>query len=209
MRAKTRSAVYFGDRFRQIADALGVGVVNFTTSQIISSATFSKLRRRYNGMPVEQATRDKIVEFLLKENANQKNRREEISQQDIQNCLLPATWRLNEQGRLAIGQLERISVKSPDFVRDRISRKNLAILFAGGFAVYKHIEPVAKYLASKAPEIRGLPEDAKADDLIEDWSDDHNLCYPAIYENGRRGKNIQLSLLGESPQLMLLKGGLS
>lgn len=203
MRPNTRGAIYFGDRLNEACSVLGVNGTMLRDAAVISTGTFTKLRRRYRGSPVEEATRNKIIEFLNDRTDERARARFAVIKLDLENdVLVPAWCQLTDQARIAASTAAPF-VRNQIMKVDHIDRAHITALLRGGFAVRKHVLPVAKHIFANCSANRiQLPDCDSADDLISEEDFDHNLCFPLIYQRQNRMRLPQLGLAGERQTLV-------
>ncbi len=195
MRPNTRGAIYFGDRLSDACTVLSVNGTMLRDAEVISTGTFTKLRRRYRGLPVEEATRNKIIEFLKDRTDDRARVRFAAIKLDLENdVLVPAWCQLTDQARIAANNV-RPFVRTKVMRADHIDHAHIAALLRGGYAVRKHVFPIAQHIFEncQAAEIQ-LPGCNSSDDLINDEAFDHNICCPSIYPRENRLRLPQLGL---------------
>lgn len=195
----TRAAIFYGDRLSEACRVLGVTGTIFDDADIISSGTFTKLRRRFRGSAVEEATRDRIIEFLKDRADGQAMARLKEINLDLENdVLVPAWYQLTDQARIAATKV-RPFIRNSTMKADHIDERHLASLMRGEFAVRKHIIPLAQHIFTNCQVNQiELPRCEAAIDLINEENFDHNICFPQIY---RRVNRVRV------PQLGLVDGG--
>lgn len=180
----TRAAVYYGDRFNDACRILRVSSTMLRDAEVISTGTTTKLRRRYKGEPVEEATRDRIVEFFLDRADPAALDKLAAKNIDIEtNVLLPANWRLTEH---ACGLAKGL----PSYVRDaamkwdHIEDHQIRLMLRGGHAVHKHVHSIARHILSAAARA-GLDTRRIEPENLLDQSDDNNTVQPVYREASR------------------------
>jgi hypothetical protein len=155
-----------------------------TAAHVISAATYTKLRRRYRGQPVEQATRDKLVEYFASRRNAAIDARLAAMNVDVETALLPATFRLTKQARDCAKDVPSFK-RDITMKRDHIDDRQVARILRGAYAVHKHLHPIACHILRACQDLEiDLPGCDSADDLIEE-SDDHNICFPLAYRSPR------------------------
>lgn len=185
--AKTRAAVYYGNKFNTVCRTLGITASALDAEGVASKTTCSKLNRDFKGFPVEEITRNRIIDRLIEQGDRMPVRRERLQQKgiSIDDCLLPATYRLTDA---ACALASRLTLNHGGvFRRDGITFHQVMRLSKGDFAVLKHVEALARQIANA--DLYSGP----IEELVDDQSEDHNLCYPVIYRSGRQ--EVQLTLL--------------
>lgn len=185
----TRAAVYYGDRFNDACRILGVSSSILRDAKIISTGTTTKLRRRYKGDPVEEATRDRIVEFLLDRSDPVACDKLAAKGIDVEaNVLLPANWRLTDHAC-------ELARRLPTYVRDgamrwdHIEEHQVDLMLEGGHAVHKHVYSIASHILSAATRAGQDTQKIGPENLL-DQSDDNNTVRPVYRVKRSRPKTM-------------------
>ena len=193
-RVLTRAAVFYGDRFSDACSAFRVTGAELDKAGVVSTGTITKLNRRYRGSPVEAATRDRIIDHFRKTLNQEIRERLAARGIDLENILLPATFRLTERACLLyerLGMPYRIAgVLRADLLYDQ----GIHIMMRGGFGVYKHVIAVAEHIYASGREDPAAQWITSAVDLVEDVPDP-NACHPSIYRIEHVHREAQLTLL--------------
>jgi hypothetical protein len=193
-RVLTRAAVFYGDRFSEVCVAFRVTGAALDTANVISTGTTTKLNRRYRGEPVESATRDKIVDYFRNKLNSEIQERLHARSIDLDNVLLPATFRLSDQACLLYEHLANPYRPTRALKADHIHDVHVRSILRGEYGVQKHILSVAEHIFENSREQLVAVGLSTVADLIEEMTD-HNACFPSIYSGDRWEREVQLTLL--------------
>lgn len=192
-RVLTRAAVFYGDRFSDACIAFRISGADLDAARVISTGTTTKLNRRYRGAPVENATRDRIVDFFRTKLSPEIQERLNAKGLDLEQILLPATFRLTDQACVLYGRIGKAYRPGGLLKADQIYDQSVQLMMRGAYGVRKHVILVADYILENSRPFldQGI---AHSTDLIEEMPD-HNACHPSIYRTEPRQREAQLTLL--------------
>jgi hypothetical protein len=198
---KTRAAVFYADRLGDACRILCVNGTILRDAKIVSTGTYTKLRRRFKGAPVEEATKDRLLEYFWDRMDDRARARFAASFLDLDQILLPATWCLSDVACHYSGRVPPFR-RSRMMKSDHVDTLQIDRMLRGHFAVRKHLYPVAQHIFNSCKEagfdLRGLQS---PDELLEEhW--DHNSCFPVIYNQHRRIQSPLLDLRDPSSSVV-------
>jgi hypothetical protein len=188
--AKTRAAVFYGNNFQKVCKALKLSATVLDKENVASKGTCTKLNRGFRGRPIEEATKDNIIDFLLLHAGRNPELAERLDARGlvVEECILPATFRLTDS---ACAMLAGADLKAVNAIQsDRVTFHQINRLARGEYGVKKHVVAAARQIA----ELASFP--GSLDELFEDGSDDPHRCYPSIYLNN----------VAPEVQLLLIRG---
>lgn len=179
-RLKPRLGLFYGDCFSQVCRLAQLPNKSIAASGIISAATLSKLRHRYRGDPIERATAERLLSYLEDNITGEKRELIEKRGHSIQECLLPANFRLSQDARVALGGMPPIHV-SKKLREDCFYDNHVRLLRNGAHGVKRHVVAIAKMILDHHVEQnRPIRHASDVEDLIELETIDE-ACYPACY----------------------------
>jgi hypothetical protein len=193
-RVLTRAAVFYGDRFSEACSVFRISGAVLDAANVVSTGTTTKLNRRYRGAPIENATRDRIVDYFRKALNPEIQERLRAKGIDLEQILLPATFRLSDHGCVLYTRLDRPYRITGILKADYVSDTNVRLILRGGYGVRKHIISVAEHIFQYGGDLVSAGGISAPDDLVEEMTD-YNACHPSIYRIEGRSRDTQWTLL--------------
>jgi hypothetical protein len=113
---------------------------------------------------------------------------------DLDNVLLPATFRLSDQACFLYEHLAKPYRLARALKADHIHEVHIQSILRGEYGVQKHILSVAEHIFENSSDQLVATGLLTAADLIDEMTD-HNACYPSIYSGARSEREVQLALV--------------